>query len=142
MSKHVAQDWKVVVNGVDLSSYAFNVDTPQEKDRIDVSGFGGSREFLPGVEEATLTIQFVQGFGTAAEPHAVLEPLYRTGSQFPVYVQPFRSLGTSAANPIFGGTAALYTYNGGAVALNERGEVEVEFKPAPNATFKWGTTAP
>jgi hypothetical protein len=142
VAKFISTDWKVMVNGVDLSNHAFNVDTPQERDQVDVSGFGGSREFLPGAEDATLTIQFIQDYGTASV-HATLYGLFSTsGTVFPVYVQPFRSLGTSQNNPIFGGTASMYTYNGGAAALNERSEISVDFKPAPNSRFTWGTLAP
>lgn len=141
MAKFISTDWKVVVNNVDLSVNAFNVDTPQEKEQVDVSGFGGSREFLPGIEDSTLTIQFIQDFGTG-RVHATIQPLYAGGSQFPVFVQPFRSQGTSPTNPIYGGTASVYTYNGGAAALNERSEITVDFKPAPLAKFTWGTVAP
>ena len=67
--------------------------------------------------------------------------MYAGGSVFPVYVQPDAASGTSSTNPIFGGSASLYSYNGGPASLNERLEVEAEFKPAPNSTFSWGTVA-
>ena len=140
MGKFISNDWKVVVNGTDLSQYADSVDTPQEKEQVDVSGFGGTREFLPGIEDATLTIEFIQGFGSA-EPHTVIYPLYDGGSLFPVYVQPFRQEGTSGSNPLFGGSASVYQYNGGAAALNDVGKFSVDFKPAPGNRFTWGTTA-
>lgn len=142
--KFVSTDWRVVINNVDLSDHAFNVDFPQEKEQIDVSGFGGSREFLPGIEDSTLTIQFLNDFGTASV-HNTLYPLYNTsGTTFPVYVQPFNAGSASTGditNPIGGGTASLFTYNGGAAALNQRGELTAEFKPAPNSSFTWGTAA-
>jgi hypothetical protein len=142
MAKFISTDWKVVVNNVDLSKYAFNIDTPQEREEVEVSGFGGSREYLPGAEDATLTVQFIQDYGTGG-PHGVLYPLFATsGTVFPVYVQPFRAQGTSPTNPIFGGTASMFTYNGGAAALNERSEISCDFRPAPNSKFVWGTTAP
>ena len=140
MTKFVSTDWRVVVNNVDLSNHAFNVDAPQVKDQIDVSGFGGSREFLPGQEDATLTIQFLNDFGTGSV-HMTLSPLFTSGSSFPVYVQPDNGGGTSPSNPIFGGTASLFTYNGGQATLNQRAELTAEFKPAPNSTFAWGTAA-
>ncbi len=143
MSKFVSIDWRVVVNNVDLSDHAFNIDTPQEKEQVDVSGFGGSREFLPGQEDATLSISFLNDFGTAGSGnvHNTLSPLFVSGTPFPVYVQPFNGTGTSDANPLFGGTASLFTYNGGAATLNQRAELVAEFKPAPNSTFSWGTAA-
>ena len=141
MAKSVAKYWKVVVNSVDLSRYADTVDTPMEKEQIDVSGFGGAKEFIPGTEDATLTIEFLQGFGSN-EPHQVIYPLYAGGSTFPMYVQPDSTAGTSATNPICGGTASVYTYNGGAASLNEALKFSVDFKPAPLSSFTWGTTAP
>jgi hypothetical protein len=133
-----------MVNNVDLSDHAFAIDTPQAKDQVDVSGFGGTREFVPGVEDATLTIQFLQDFGTATteKVHATLQPLFNSGSAFPVYVQPFSTSGTSTTNPIFGGTANLYDYNGGAATLNERAELTATFRPASGYKFTWGTVAP
>jgi hypothetical protein len=141
MAKFLSTDWKVIINGVDLSKYADSVDSPMEKDQVDVSGFGGTREFIPGIEDATITVEFLQGFG-ANEPHTVLYPLYNGGSTFPMYVQPFRSQGTSATNPVCGGTASMYQYNGGAAALNDPAKFSVDFKPAPASRFTWGTTAP
>ncbi len=140
MGKFVSTDWRVVVNNQDLSDHAFNIDTPQEKDQVDVSGFGGSREFLPGQEDATLTISFIGDFGSNSV-HATLSPLFVSGTPFPVYVQPFNGESTADTNPLFGGTASLFTYNGGPATLNQRAEVVAEFKPAPNNTFAWGTAA-
>lgn len=140
MGKFISDNWKVMVNGHDLSAYADQIDTPQEKEQIDVSGFGGTREFLPGQEDATLTIEFLSAFGSN-EPHDVLYTLYSSGSHFPVYVQPDADAGTSATNPIYGGTACLYQYNGGAASLNDVAKFSVDFKPAPNSSFAWGTAA-
>lgn len=141
MGKFISTNWKVVVNGHDLSEYADQVDTPLEKEQIDVSGFGGTREYLPGQEDGTLTVEFISAFGSA-EPHQVLYPLYTSGSHFPVFVQPDADSGTTAANPVFGGTACLYAYNGGAASLNDVAKFSVDFKPAPGASFTWGTVAP
>lgn len=143
MAKFINTVWKVVVNGVDLSDHAFGVDTPQEREQIDVSGYGGNREFLPGLKDDTLTISFLNDFGTNSV-HQTLYPLFATeGTTFPVYVQPFSTSGTAGTNPLYGGSASLFTYNGaGGAPLNERGEQTAEFKPAPNSEFAWGTVAP
>jgi hypothetical protein len=141
VAKFLSTDWKVMVNGVDLSVYADSVDTPMEKDQVDVSGFGGTREFIPGIADATITVEFLQDFASS-KVHATLYPLFSGGSVFPMYVQPFRSSGTSATNPICGGTASMYQYNGGAAALNDAAKLSVDFKPAPNSSFTWGTVAP
>lgn len=141
MPKFISNNWKVSVDGNDLSTYADSVDTPLEKEQVDVSGFGGTREFLPGIEDATLTVEFLSAFGSN-EVHDVLYNLYAVGSHFPVFVQPDADGGTSDTNPIFGGTAVLYSYNGGAASLNDAAKFSVDFKPAPNSSFTWGTVAP
>jgi hypothetical protein len=143
MSKFLLSDCKVVVNNVALSDHAFNVDSPSTKNQEDVSGFSptGAREFLPGQEDQTITVQFLQDFA-AGKVHATLEPLYSGGSVFPIYLQPASASGTSATNPIFGGTASLYEYNGLSGALSARSEITATFKPASGSRFTWGTTAP
>ena len=143
MSKFLLSDCKVVVNNVVLSDHAFNVDTPSTKNQEDVSGFSptGAREFLPGQEDQTITAQFLQDFA-AGKVHATLNPLYESGSAFPIYLQPASAAGTSATNPIFGGTASLYEYNGLSGALSARSEITATFKPASGSRFTWGTVAP
>jgi hypothetical protein len=143
MSKFLLNSVKVVVNSRDLSDHAFNVDTPSEKEQVDVSGFSATatREFLPGVADQTIEVQFENDFA-ASSVHATLEPLYSGGSVFPLYVQPDMTAGTSATNPIFGGTAVLFSYNGLSGALAARAETTATFKPAAGSRFAWGTVAP
>jgi len=140
VGKYINTDVKVVVNSVDLSNHAFGVDTPSEKEQIDVSGFSptGTREFLPGLADQTIEVRFLQDFGTNSV-HQTLNPLYTSGTTFVVSVQPDSDTGTSATNPVYGGTAVLYSYNGLSGELNARGEITATFKPAPNSLFAWGT---
>ena len=140
MSKSIATRWKVVVNGVDLSVYADDVSTNSEKDQVDVSGFGGAKEYLPGTQDDTLEVEFFFGQGSN-EPHRVMYPLYSGGSQFPVYVLADSTAGTSSTNQLFGGSASIYTYPVKA-SLNDPAKYTVTFKPAPLSSFTWGTTAP
>lgn len=140
MSKSVAVYWKVVVNNVNLSVYADQVDVSLEKDQIDMSGFGGAKEYIPGQEDGTISIEFYMGMGTN-EPHTVLYPLYAGNSVFPMYVQPSSQVGTSSSNQLCGGSASLYSYPFSA-SLNEPVKATLEFKPAPNSSFTWGTVAP
>lgn len=140
MAKYILTKAKVTVGGVDLSNYAHQLDTPDTRDQIDVSGFNpaGTREYLPGQRDQTITVSFLQGFGTS-EPHAVLQPLYQSGTTFPISIQPDSSLPASVTNPTFGGTAVLYEYNGLSGALNARGEMTATFRAATGAGFQWGT---
>jgi hypothetical protein len=140
MSKLVLENVKVVVNGVTLSGHAFNVDTPQTRDEVDVSGFG-SREYKPGLEDSSLVVQFVQDFASASV-HATLEPLFRQKTAFVVYVQPDSTVAVSATNPAYGGSAQLYEYNGLSGGLNSRAEISATFRPTGGTTFAWGTAVP
>ncbi len=143
MAKFLITDVKVVVNNVNLSDHADSVDTPAESEQIEVSSFSPSRtrEFLPGLADQTIEIEFLQDFA-AGKVHATLYPLYSGGSSFPLFVQPDSDAGTSATNPIFGGTAVLFSYNGLSGGLNDPSKMTATFKPAANATFAWGTVAP
>lgn len=140
MGKYLLTKAKVVVDSHDLSNFAFNIDTPDEKEQVDVSGFNiaGTREYLPGQRDQSIVVQFLQGFGSG-EPHQVLQPLYESGTTFAVEVMPDASAGTSAANPRYWGTASLYAYDGLNGALNARGEITATFRPATGAGFQWGT---
>lgn len=139
-NKEVATLWKVVVNNVDLSAWAFDVAGADEREKIDVSGFTGYKEYKPGARDQNVTVQFVNDI-TSGGPHQTMEPLYKSGTVFPFYVQRHSELGTSATNPIYGGTASLYSFPFGAT-LNEREELSVEFAPSSGATFNWGTAFP
>lgn len=143
MGKFLLNDVKVVVNGVSLGDHAFNVDTPSEKEQVDVSGFSptNSREYLPGLADQTIEVQFENDFA-AGSVHATLNPLYESGTSFPIYLQPDSDSGTSATNPIYGGSAVLYAYNGLSGALEARSETTATFRPAPGSRFTWGTAAP
>jgi hypothetical protein len=141
MPKFLLTKASVVVNSVDLSNFAFSLETPEEKEQVDVSGFNpaGTREYLPGQSDQTITVGFIQGFGTS-EPHRVLQPLYTGGSAFPIKVMYDSSQAASVNNPTFGGTATLYAYNGINGTLNARGEITATFRPTGAAGFQWGTT--
>jgi hypothetical protein len=140
MGKYLLTKAKIVVDGHDLSIFGHSLDTPDTREQVDVSGFNplGTQEFLPGQRSQTITIGFLQGFGTG-EPHRVLEPLYESGSAFPLSVQAFSDQAPGSGNPTFGGTAALFEYNGLAGALNARGEITATFRPASGGGFQWGT---
>ncbi len=135
MSKYLLTNAGVVIGSTDLSNHAFSLDTPEEAEQVDVSGFSSTstREFLPGVIDQTITIGFLQDFA-GSSVHATLEPLFSSGTTFAIKVY---AVGTTGTN--FGGTASLYSYNGLSGELNARGEVSATFKPASNTLFAWAT---
>lgn len=141
MAKGAATDWLVRVNNVNLSSWAFDVQIEDTKDRLEVSGFNpsGTREYVPGLAEQTVTVQFRNDMGTGGPFDTCLE-LYSGGSVFPFQVQRDSDAGTSATNMLYGGSASMYSFPMSAT-LNEVEEVTYEFAPASNSSFSWGTAA-
>ena len=140
MPKYLLTNAKITVAGTDLSRFGFSLDTPETKEQVDVSGFNpaGTREYLPGQSDQTITVGFLQGFGSS-EPHRVLQPLFSSGTSFPISVQADATAPAGPGNPTFGGTASLYDYNGLAGQLNARGEITATFRPATGTGFQWGT---
>jgi hypothetical protein len=141
VAKYLLTKAKVTVAGTDLSLFAHSLDTHETSEQVDVSGFNpaGTKEYLPGQRDQTITVGFLQGFGTG-EPHRVLQPLYAGGSTFVISVQADSTSAPGPGNPTFGGTATMYDYNGLAGALNARGEITATFRPATGTGFQWGTT--
>lgn len=140
MAKFITQNVIVKVNGVDLSDHAFNVSTPQERDRVDVSGFNstGAKEFLPGASDATATVQFLQDYASG-KVHQTINPLYQNSSTFSLQIWPNGSV-TSSTNPVYQGTASLFTYTGLDGNLGDRSEITVEFASADAlAPLAWAT---
>jgi len=142
VAKGAATDWKVVVNGVILSGWAFDVAIDDSKERLEVSGFNpsGTREYVPGLSEQTVTVQLRNDLATGG-PFATCVKLYEGGSVFPFWVQRDSDAGTSTQNPIYGGTASMYSFPMEA-SLNEVEEVSYEFAPSSNSAFFWGTAFP
>ncbi len=140
MAKYILLDGFVSINGVDLSDHAHTLDTPQEKDRVDVSGFNsaGTSEFLPGVKTESVSVGFRQDTATS-KVHQTLEPLFRNNSTFGFEVR-FTSGSVSATNPRFWGTASLFTYNGLNGERNDVGEVTALLQPATSTGFVWATS--
>jgi hypothetical protein len=137
MAKQIARLWKVMVAGVNLSDHAFSVEGVDEKEKIDVSGFGGTKEYLPGVRDQTVTVGFLQDRASGSV-FETLRGLYEGGSVFDFYVVPNSTLGTTPSNMKYGGSASINSFPFGA-ALDEREEVEIEFWPSSPSGFAYST---
>lgn len=142
MSIRAATDWKVVVNNVNMLGWVHNVSIDDSREKLDASVFNpnNNKTYIPGQRDQTVTVQFRNDMATGG-PFATIRPLYEGGSAFPFFVQGDSDAGTSATNMIFGGTATCYSFPLEA-SLNEIEELEVEFSPASNSVFSWGTVAP
>ena len=78
MPKFVATDYKVVINGTNLSTNLNSVELALESDSVETTAFGGTfRESIGGLKSGSLTLQFMQDFGSASVD-ATLFPLFNT----------------------------------------------------------------
>ena len=139
MSKRVALKDHVLVDTQDLSNFARSVRFASEHERIAVSGFSasGANEYLPGPTEQSLTVEFFGAYG-AAETHAILYPLHKNRTVFPVEWRPDQTNPVSATNPQLEGNVTLYSYGPGAT----RGDVdtfEAVFQAADSAGLAFVT---
>lgn len=140
MAKFAATDVYVLINNQNISDWCFDVDIPDSKNQIDVSGFNstGSQEYVPGSRDQSAVIQVLQDFGTT-QIHQLLQPLYLNSTTFPFEVRP-TSAGRSATNPWYGGTAQMYEYDGLKATLNNRAEITLTLRPASGAVWAWATS--
>lgn len=138
MSKILLSKAVVLVASVDLSNYAFSLDTPDDRAEVDVSGFNptAASEFLPGDRTQSVTVQFVNDYAGTAGPHQTLQPLYESGTTFYLSIKPDPN-----ASQYLRGTVSLFSYNGISGQRGARAEVTATMRPAPNSTLSWGTTA-
>ena len=139
MAKFSATDVYVLMNSQNISDWVFDVDTPDVKNQIDVSGFNpnGTMEFVTGTRDQTVTLKVLQDFGNT-QIHQLLNPLYVNNTVFAFEVRP-TSAARSATNPWFGGSAQMYEYDGLNAQLNNRAEINVTLRPASNAVWAWAT---
>lgn len=141
-SPRASTDWKVMVNNVDLSAWAFDVQVGDERTQLDASGFNpnNASTFIPGIKDQTVTVSFRSDWQSGG-PNQTISTLYSSGTTFKFFVQGDSDTGTTAANPLYGGTASCYSFPIGAT-LNEVENIEVPFRPASGSVFNWGTVAP
>jgi hypothetical protein len=98
MPKFVATDYKITVNGTNLSTNLNSVELSLESDDLETTAFGGTfRERIGGLKTGSLTLQFMQDFG-AASVDATLFPLFNTLAT--VVITPTSST-VSATNPSY-----------------------------------------
>jgi hypothetical protein len=97
MAQLVLKDADITVNGVVLSNRANSVELNYEVESVEVTAFGGNRSFIGGLQNNTITIEFMQDFA-AANVEATVFPL--VGTQTSVTVRA-SSAATSATNPLY-----------------------------------------
>jgi len=118
----------ITVNGVVLSDRANSVELNYEVESVEVTAFGTNRSFVGGLQNNTITIEFMQDFA-AAETEATIYPL--VGQQTSVTVRP-SAAATSATNP-------LYTVTGTYLASHTPVSAAVGELAMTSLTFTGGT---
>jgi hypothetical protein len=97
MAQLVLTNADITVNGVVLSDRANSVELNYEVESVEVTAFGTNRSFIGGLQNNTITIEFMQDFA-ATETEATIYPL--VGQQTTVTVRP-GAQATSATNPLY-----------------------------------------
>jgi hypothetical protein len=97
MAQIVLTNADITVNGVVLSNRANSVELNYEIESVEVTAFGTNRSFVGGLQNNTITIEFMQDF-VAANVEATIFPL--VGQQTSVTVRP-TAASTSATNPLY-----------------------------------------
>ena len=97
MPQLVLTNADITVNGVVLSDRANSVELNYEVESVEVTAFGTNRSFIGGLQNNTITIEFMQDFA-ATETEATIYPL--VGTQTTVTVRP-GAQATSATNPLY-----------------------------------------
>ena len=128
MAQLVLKDADITVNGVVLSNRANSVELNYEVESVEVTAFGGNRSFIGGLQNNTITIEFMQDFA-AANVEATIFPL--VGQQTSVTVRASSSA-TSATNP-------LYTVSGTFLSSHTPVSAAVGELAMTSLTFTGGT---
>jgi hypothetical protein len=104
----VATDYKITINGTNLSTSLASVELPIEIEEQDTTSFGSEwRTRIAGLKSGSITLEFHQDFGAAAID-SILWPLLGTNGT--VSVSP-TSATVSASNPSFTGQFLVTQYS-------------------------------
>jgi hypothetical protein len=107
LAKFVATDYKVTINGTNLSTSLASVELPIEIDEQETTAFGSEwRTRIAGLKSGSITLEFHQDFAAGALD-SILWPLLGTNAT--VTVVPTSGTVT-ASNPSYSGTFLVSQY--------------------------------
>ena len=131
MSKFVATDYNITVNGDDFSTSLASVDLSIESDDVETTAFGGEwRTRVGGLKSASLTLEFHQDFGSASVDDT-LYPLLNTIAT--VVVKP--TSGTvSATNPTYTAECLVNAYQPFASSVGDLATLSVTWPVSGTVT--------
>ena len=136
MPKFAATDYKVTVNGTNFSTSLNSVELTIESDDLETTAFGGTfRERIGGLKTGSLTLQFMQDFGSSSVD-ATLFPLLNTLAT--VVIVPTSSTVT-ATNPSYTATCLVNSYSPFASSVGDIATLSVTWPTS--GTIVRGTSA-
>lgn len=131
MAKFSATDYKITINGTNLSTSLNSVELALESDDLETTAFGGTfRERIGGLKTGSLTLQFMQDFAAGAVD-ATLFPLFNTLAT--VVIVP--TSGTvSATNPSYSALALCNSYTPFASSVGDIATLSVTWPTSGTVT--------
>ena len=131
MAKFAATDYKVTVNGTNLSTSLQSVELSIEADDLETTAFGTEwRNRIGGLENASVTLSFFQDFGATAVD-VTLYPLLNTAAT--VVITPTASA-VSATNPSYTFNALVTQYSPFASSVGDIATLSVTWPVAGTVT--------
>ena len=131
MAKFAATDYFVSINGTDFSTSLNSVELALEADDLETTAFGqGFRTRIGGLKQASLTLNFMQDFGSGSVD-AVLSPLL--ASLATVVIKPTSGTVT-ATNPSYTMTALVTQYSPFASSVGDLASLSVTFPVSGTVT--------
>lgn len=107
MAVFVATDYKITINGTNLSDHIVQAQLTVESNEVETTSFGNTwRTRVGGLKNGSVTLQFQQDFA-ASKVDAIIWPLL--GSDATVVITPTSSA-VSATNPTYTCLASVLSY--------------------------------
>ncbi len=124
MAKFVATDYKVTINGSNLSTSLASVELPIEIDEQETTAFGSEwRTRIAGLKSGSITLEFHQDFAAGALD-SILWPLLGTNAT--VVVVPTSGTVTSS-NPSYSGSFLVTQYTPYASTVGDLATVSISW---------------
>jgi len=124
LAKFVATDYKVTINGTNLSTSLASVELPIEIDEQETTAFGSEwRTRIAGLKSGSITLEFHQDFASGALD-SILWPLLGTNAT--VVVVP--TSGTvNSSNPSYAGSFLVTQYTPYASTVGDLATVSISW---------------
>jgi hypothetical protein len=124
LAKFVATDYKVTINGTNLSTSLASVELPIEIDEQETTAFGSEwRTRIAGLKSGSITLEFHQDFAAGALD-SILWPLLGTNAT--VVVVPTSGTVTSS-NPSYSGSFLVTQYTPYASTVGDLATVSISW---------------